>query len=693
MKDKLVKVIENEARLQALRRTSLLDSPPEEAFDRLTRLATAVLHVPLAFVSLVDDQRQFFKSHCGLSEPLASTRQTPLSHSFCKHAVGSREALVVADARRDPVFEHNPSVSELGVIAYAGIPLITSEGYALGTFCVVDRQPHPWTEEEIGILRVLATSTMSEIELRRLAEELKALTANLQGLVEARTSELRASEERQRVLLDVNNAIVTCLDRESLFSATATALQHAIPFDRSALVLLDPIKDVFRVLGVAGPVPSPPIIPLGTEWPRHNSRAGWILDHREPLLTADLRDAPPFFEHASLLKEGIRSAVSVPLAIKGKIMGTLNVGSRVPGRYGENDASLLAAIAEQVALALENLLAYEEIAALKARLEEENLYLQEEVRTETTFGDVVGQSPAILGILANVRKVAGTDSTVLVTGETGTGKELIVRAIHDLSRRKDKILVKVNCAALPAGVIESELFGHEKGAFTGALARKVGRFELANGGTLFLDEVGDLPLELQAKLLRVLQDGEFERVGGTHSLKVDVRLVAATNRDLERAVAEQRFRADLYYRLNVFPIVIPPLRERLTDVPRLARHFVMFYAAKMGKHVGPLGTDVLDRLAAYDWPGNVRELQNVIERAVILSPKGRFEVGDVAASAGVKTKSPARSLEEVERQHIIAVLEETGWRVSGDRGAARILGLKRTTLEARMKKLGIARRL
>jgi transcriptional regulator with GAF, ATPase, and Fis domain len=293
-----------------------------------------------------------------------------------------------------------------------------------------------------------------------------------------------------------------------------------------------------------------------------------------------------------------------------------------------------------------------------------------------------------------VRKVAKTDSTVLVTGETGTGKELIVRAIHDLSRRKDKLLVKVNCAALPTGVIESELFGHERGAFTGALTRRAGRFELANRGTLFLDEVGDLPLELQAKLLRVLQDGEFERVGGTQTLKVDVRLIAATNRDLERAVAAERFRADLFYRLNVFPIVIPPLRKRMQDVPRLARHFAMLYASKMGKGVGPLTADVLDRLTAYSWPGNVRELQNVIERAVIVSPNGRFELGDFATAppGGSAKAQQARSLEDIERQHIVSVLEETGWRVSGDRGAAKILGLKRTTLEARMRKLEISRR-
>jgi formate hydrogenlyase transcriptional activator len=690
----LAHVLADEARLEALRRTSLLDSPPEEAFDRLTRLATAVLHVPVAIISLIDRDRQFIKSESGLSGPLADLRKTPIEHSFCKHPVGSGEPLVIPDAREHPVVGNYPGVTELGLGAYAGIPLITSDGHALGTFCVLDERPHEWTEEDIGILRVLASSAMSEIELRRLVGELRDMTANLQGVVEARTSELRAAEERQRVLLEVNNAIVNCLDRESLFRATTDALKGVIPFDRAALHIYDPVKQVLRVFGVTGPPPLAPIFPIGTELPRQQSRNGWVLDHGVPLITFDMRNPPAFLEHEALVQGGLRSAVSVPMCVKGKIIGTLHVGSRVVGAYGSDDTSLLLAIAEQVGLAIENLLAYEEIAALKARLEEENVYLQEEVRTEAAFGDVIGESPHILAVLAGVRKVAKTDSTVLVTGETGTGKELIVRAIHDLSRRKDKLLVKVNCAALPAGVIESELFGHERGAFTGALTRKAGRFELAHKGTLFLDEIGDLPLELQAKLLRVLQDGEFERVGGTQTIKVDVRLIAATNRDLERAVAEERFRADLYYRLNVFPIFIPPLRKRLQDVPRLARHFAMLYASKMGKNVGPLKADVLDRLSAYAWPGNVRELQNVIERAVIVSPNGRFELGDFAtAPAAGKPKAKARSLEDVERQHIVEVLEETGWRVSGERGAAKILGLKRTTLEARMKKLEILRRI
>ena len=684
--------IQNAARLAALRRTSLLDTPPEEPFDRLTRLATRVLRVPVALVSLVDGDRQFFKSCVGLPEPWASSRQTPLTHSFCKHAVASGEPFVVSDARLDPLVRDNLAVSELGVIAYAGIPLTTTEGLTLGAFCVIDARPREWTEEEIEILRSLAASVMTEIGTRRLAEELRGLSTDLQHLVEARTSQLSRAEERWRVLLQANNAVVTCLDRETLFEAIAGALRDVIPFDRAALVLIDPIEGVFKVLGVAGSVPSPPIIPYGTEWPRRGSRSGWIADNGRPLLTEDLRKDSRFVEHGPLLKEGILSALSVPLRAKDKVIGTLNVGSRQVGRYGEADCELLLAIADQVVLAIQNMLAYEEIASLKSRLEQENLYLQEERLAEAAFADVVGESPAIQKVLANVRMVAGTDSTVLVTGETGTGKELVVCAIHGLSGRKDKILVKVNCAALPSGVIESELFGHEKGAFTGALTRRVGRFELANGGTLFLDEVGDLPLELQAKLLRVLQDGEFERVGGTQTLKVNVRMIAATNHNLHSAVEEGRFRADLFYRLNVFPIAIPPLRERLEDVPRLTRHFAMLYSSKMGKPIGTISEQVLSKLMEYAWPGNVRELQNVIERAVILSRKGQLELDDSLAApvAGAQT-DPGRTLEEIERDHILSVLKSVGWRVSGDRGAAKILGLKRTTLEARMNKLGISR--
>jgi formate hydrogenlyase transcriptional activator len=683
--------IQDAERLAALQQTALLDTPPEEAFDRLTRLAVTLLRVPVALVSLVDADRQFFKSSVGLPEPLASLGQTSLTHSFCKHVVASGEPLIVSDIR-DSAFKDNPSVFGIGEMAYTGIPLTSTEGHALGSFCVVDTRPREWTDEEIEILRSLASSVMTEIAVRQAAKELRELSNDLQRLVEERTCQLSHAEERWRVLLRVNNALVTCLDRETLLDAIARALRGVIPFDRIALVLDDPVEGGFKALAVSGSVPSPEAIPIPSTWPRHGSRCGFIAESGLPVLTPDLRDDSRFVEHVPLIREGLLSALSVPLRSKGIVIGTLNVGSRELGRYDESHSELLLAIADQVVLAIQNMLAYEEVASLKQRLEQENLYLQEESRAEAQFADVVGASAAIGRVLAKVRMVAGTDSTVLVTGETGTGKELVVGAIHGLSARKDKILVKVNCAALPSGVIESELFGHEKGAFTGALTRRIGRFELANGGTLFLDEVGDLPHDLQAKLLRVLQEGEFERVGGTQTQKVNVRLVAATNRDLASAVGEGRFRADLYYRLNVFPIAIPPLRERVEDIPALVRHFVMIYAAKMGKSVGTITEQVMGKLMAYHWPGNVRELQNVIERAVILSTRGRIELDDQLAPpvADTRTKATA-TLEEIERDHILSVLQQVGWRVSGVRGAANILGLKRTTLEARMSKLRISR--
>jgi formate hydrogenlyase transcriptional activator len=682
----LDQVIQDSGRLKALRRTSLLDSPPEEAFDRLTRMAAALLKVDAAYVSLVDADRQFFKSSVGLPEPWASRRETPLTHSFCKHAVASGEPLVISDATEHPLVRDNLAVPELGVIAYAGIPLTTRDGITLGSFCVVDHRPREWKEQDIELLRNLAASTMTEIGSRRVAEELKALSSDLQRLVEERTCQLSHAEERWRVLLQVNNAVVTCLDREALLDAIACALRDVMPYDRMALVLQDPVDGRLKLQAAAGPLSSPRVIPILTEWPRHGSRAGWVADTGLPLLTPDMRDDSRFVEHGPLIAQGLLAVLSVPLRAKGKVIGTLNVGSRQVGRYTEADSELLLAIADQVVLGLQNMLAYEEVASLKQRLEQENLYLQEESRAEAPFADVVGESAAIRKVLGKIRMVAGTDSTVLVTGETGTGKELVVRAIHGLSLRKDKILVKVNCAALPSGVIESELFGHEKGAFTGALTRRVGRFELAHGGTLFLDEVGDLPTELQAKLLRVLQEGEFERVGGTQTLKVNVRLVTATNRDLASAVEEGRFRADLFYRLNVFPIAIPPLRERVEDIPRLVRHFAMIYASKMGKSIDTIGAQVMGKLMAYHWPGNVRELQNVIRRAFILADEDvgvdslPLGVTEEIAGASLVTRV-GTSIAEMERRLILATVEHC----EGDKKkAADVLKVSLKTLYNRL---------
>ncbi len=336
--------------------------------------------------------------------------------------------------------------------------------------------------------------------------------------------------------------------------------------------------------------------------------------------------------------------------------------------------------------------ALQEVEQLKNRLQEENIYLQQEIKRTHNFEEIISQNDDFKKTLGKVEQVASTDATVLILGETGTGKELIARAIHNISGRRERPLVKVNCAALPANLIESELFGHEKGAFTGALARKIGRFELADGGTIFLDEIGDLPMELQVKLLRVLQDGDFERLGDPNTIKVDVRVIAATNRNLERAVKNGTFREDLYYRLNVFPINVPPLRERQDDIPLLINHFVRKYGAKIGKKIETIPKKVMDSLQSYHWPGNIRELENIIERAVILSQGSRLEL----EKWFLKTEEPLdtselTTLEEVERAHILKTLEATHWRVSGTKGAAQILGLNSQTLVSKMKKLGIRR--
>ncbi|MFC1734401.1 sigma 54-interacting transcriptional regulator [candidate division KSB1 bacterium] len=337
--------------------------------------------------------------------------------------------------------------------------------------------------------------------------------------------------------------------------------------------------------------------------------------------------------------------------------------------------------------------ALEEVKQLKDRLEEENIYLQHEIKLDHNFEEIISSSEIFNKLLGQVEQVAATDATVLILGETGTGKELLARAIHNISERSKRPLVKVNCSALPATLIESELFGHEKGAFTGALNRKIGRFELADGGTIFLDEIGDLPLELQTKLLRVIQEGEFDRLGGSETLKVDVRVIAATNVELEVAINEGKFRSDLYYRLNVFPILVPPLRERKEDIPLLVRHFLIKYGNKIGKKIDVVPQKVMTTLVNYNWPGNVRELENVIERAIILNKGKKLEPGDwLPKNTAVSMSSMVLSLEELEKNHIIEVLEMTGWRISGDKGAANILKIKPTTLEARMKKLGIYRK-
>ena len=536
----------------------------------------------------------------------------------------------------------------------------------------------------IAMVRDITERKRAELALKRYADDLK-------GIVAERTAELNTAKERQQVLLQINNAIVNNLTREALFSAVATALRGVLSFDCASLVGLDGGRDLSTLYAFAG-APSPRLFPVGAKVPAKESRLRWVLEHKRPLCIVDLAEEVDDRVESRLVEEGIRAVLVAPLLSKRGAIGALCLGSGTPGLYADADAEFLTEVGRQVALAVENMLAYEEIARLKERLEEENLYLQEELKTDHTLPDIVGQSFAMRQVASAIETVAPTDASVLITGETGTGKELVARAVHNLSTRGHKSMITVNCAALPSGLIESELFGHERGAFTGAVTRKIGRFELADGGTVFLDEIGDLALELQAKLLRVLQEGTFERVGATHAIAVDVRVIAATNHALDTAVRDGRFRADLYYRLNVFPIALPPLRDRTEDIPGLVRHLVMKSCAKSGKRIDTVPQAAIDALRAYGWPGNVRELENVIERAVILSKGRQLELGQwLVRPRTTPQGTEITSLAEMERRYILEVLEVTGWRVSGARGAATLLDMKPTTLDARMKKLGVVR--
>ena len=406
----------------------------------------------------------------------------------------------------------------------------------------------------------------------------------------------------------------------------------------------------------------------------------------------EMRDLNTGFAKRAL-EVGLQTLHCIPLKTSNGTLGVLKVGSTRENAFSEADQDLLSEVGAQLAIALDNARAYREIAHLKDRLTEEKLYLEDEIRAELGFEEIIGDSPALKRVLGQAKIVAASEATVLILGETGTGKELIARAVHRMSKRSENSFIKMNCAAIPTGLLESELFGHEKGAFTGAINQKVGRLELADQGTLFLDEVGDIPLELQPKLLRVLQDQEFERLGSNKTIRVNVRLIAATNRDLAKSVAERQFRSDLYYRLRVFPIHMPPLRERRKDIPQLVRYFVQKFARRMNKQIETITSETMDALANWDWPGNIRELENLIERSVILTEGTvlRPPLAELTLYPEELPQETDNTLEAAERDHIARVLKETRGVISGRHGAAAKLGLKRTTLQSKMQKLGISR--
>jgi formate hydrogenlyase transcriptional activator len=470
-----------------------------------------------------------------------------------------------------------------------------------------------------------------------------------------------------------------------------SSLRGIARYERTILSLLN--EDGKAVHRYGGALEWEPFVNNGASIPLEQSLSERAVRSRKITLFAahDLRKVNDPLARA-MYALGIQSVCSVPLVAGNRVWGTLNPNSMRENAFGPPEVEYLQQVANQIAAALQNAHAYREIAQLKDRLAQEKRYLENEIRNAEESDEIVGASPALKRVLDYAAVVADTDSTVLITGETGTGKERVARVIHKMSRRADRSFIKVNCAAIPTGLLESELFGHEKGAFTGAVSQKLGRLELADKGTLLLDEIGDIPLELQPKLLRVLQDQEFERLGGTKTIRVDVRLIAATNRDLPRAVEEREFRSDLFYRLHVFPLHLPALRDRREDIPKLASHFLKKYAARLHKRIDVIPDEVLRALTQWSWPGNIRELENFIERSVILSDGNRLNAPLAELQESVRTTSePDGTLRDREREHIIEILRQTRGALSGPTGAAARLGLKRTTLQYKMQRLGISR--
>lgn len=532
-----------------------------------------------------------------------------------------------------------------------------------------------------------------ERELRDAAERSKRHRAESE-LAESNAERERMLNQRS-VLLDITNAVIARLDRQSLCQSIFTALQSGF-LPCSAVVLL--LRNAGSLETVAAESNKGAIMAGGEKALRELGRR--VLVNRQVLALALPSADYPLPAEEFLMERGVRYCIAAPLITKNEPLGALVLTSTSLGNP-DQDMDFFTRVCHQVALAVDNMLSYEQIAELKSRLERENAYLIEEIKSEHNFEEMVGTSPSFLALIDKVRRVAPTSATVLITGESGTGKELVARAIHSRSARSMKPLVKVNCAAISAGLVESELFGHVKGAFTGALDRRVGRFEFAQGGTLFLDEVGELPLETQAKLLRVLQEREFEPVGSNRTVQVDVRVIAATNRLLELAVREGKFRADLYFRLNVVPIELPPLRERRSDIPDLVSFILAHHNRQFGRTIESVADETMQRLMNYSWPGNIRELQNLLARAVVLSSGPVLRLGEdflapVEAAAALGPSSPIRlpagqELNHIERNHVLQVLRGTNWVIEGPKGAALILGLHPNTLRSRMKKLNIAR--
>jgi formate hydrogenlyase transcriptional activator len=667
----------------------ILDGAPlHEVLGNIAQLVESRGEGVLCTIWLPDDEAQHL--HCaaapslpGFIEHVGSMRIGPQGGS-CGTAVYRREPVYVTDVLHDPLWDvYRHLLVPYGIRAVWSRPLFTSEGKVLGTFAIHYReQRSPGT---------------ADLKLIEDASHIAAIAIEHSQNEET----LRRERDRLRLLLEITNSMASKLDLPRLVETLSTNLLKVTRCDFCALLLPDGQSSHLRVTILYHPEPrgfirEGSLMPVAASICGKAFRSGklQVLHNLEELLN----DPESFGSgegrrvYQKLREEGLVSGCDLPLIGRSGVTGVLSALKRSDGAFDDDDLSFLEQLARQVAIAVENALAYEKAIRERENETRQRLYLEEEIRAG--FGKIVGDSPALRSALDLISVVAPTDSSVLILGETGTGKELIARAIHSLSSRREQAFVKLNCAAIPLGLLESELFGHEKGAFTGAIARKSGRFELAHRGTLFLDEVGDIPLELQAKLLRVLQEQEFERLGSNHTHKVDVRLIAATHRDLPAMVKQATFREDLYYRLKVFPVHVPALRQRPEDIPKLVWHFTELHARQMNKRIEEIPKQTMDALARYRWPGNVRELQNFIERAVILSPHTvlRAPISELEPfSPPAGSNAPLSGLNEVERDHILRALEASNWVIGGRNGAAERLRMKRTSLVYRMRKLRITR--
>jgi formate hydrogenlyase transcriptional activator len=659
-------------------------------FADLSRCLKRLVRFDFIVLTLLDPKTQKVRLHILETDRPVVKTHTELGDDETPTGVALRE--------RQPYYAPNalalsrfPRLQQMilanGCESFCTLPLFTAQ-HDLGGLTFGSTEKDAYSPEDIEFMEQVARQVAMAVDSALNAESAQAYER-----------QLAQERDRLRALLEVNNAAVSCLAIKPLFQTVASALRRIFGLDLAAIMTYDAHADVLRLKVLDFP-DSQGAMQEDAEIPVADTLAGLIFRGREGKVLGadDIRRMSPVTS-AIVEREGVQSICATPIIFSGEALGMLSVGSRQPDFFHAEDIPFYTQVAGQIAIALQNALSYKRIEELHARLAEEKVYLEDEIRTDNRFEEIIGQSRALKAILKQVETVAPTDSTVLIYGETGTGKELLARAIHDLSSRRQGTFVKLNCAAIPTGLLESEMFGHEKGAFTGAIAQRVGRFELAHRGTMFMDEVGEIPLELQTKLLRVLQEREFERLGSSRTIKTDARLVTATNRNLAEMVEQRLFRADLYYRLNVFPITAPALRERREDIPLLVRYFVQQFARRMNKRITHIPSESMQALERYAWPGNIRELQNFIERAVILSQGSSLEapvreltrvavkaVAPVGSAAGVVT------LADAEREAIERALEESGGKVGGDNGAAARLGMKRTTLQAKMRKLGLESR-